>query len=255
MGIRTNPGGAEKSEQAPAKAVPVRRRFNVAERERQILDGAIQFFAVHGFDGQLRDLAKSIGVTHALLYHYFPTKQALVDRVYLEVFEGRWRDEWDALLDDPRPSVEDKLTAFYTEYVNITLTRDFVRILMFSGLTDHTITDRFFQMLRKRLFPRLIRETRRFRGVVSRARPTQREMELLMGLHGGLYYVSMRRWIYGQGVYTEDAPMAYEEFLVRDRVHGYLLASKAIFGGSAASAAKGAVAKKIAGRLVKPGHR
>ncbi len=245
MGIRTNPGSAEKTDEAPADASPARRRFGVAERERQILLGAIQFFAVHGFDGQLRDLAKSIGVTHALLYHYFPTKQALVDRVYLEVFEGRWRDEWDELLDDPQPSVEDKLTAFYTEYVNITLTREFVRILMFSGLTDHTITDRFFLMLRRRLFPRLIRETRRFRGVSSRARPTQREMELLMGLHGGLYYVSMRRWIYGQGVYVEAAPMVYEEVLVRDRVRGYLLASRDLFGGAAAPAV---VAQKAAGK-------
>jgi AcrR family transcriptional regulator len=234
----------------PANVAPARRRFSVAERERQILDGAIQFFAVHGFDGQLRDLAKSVGVTHALLYHYFPTKQALVDRVYLEVFEGRWRDEWDDLLDDPRSNVEDKLTAFYTEYVNVTLTRDFVRILMFSGLTDHTITDRFFRMLRKRLFPRLIRETRRHRGVSSRAKPTQREMELLMGLHGGLYYVSMRRWIYGQGVYTEDAPMVYEELMVRDRVRGYLLASRELFGGAASPAvtAQRAASKKSASR-------
>ena len=173
--IQTNPDTVQEDEPTAPDA-PVRRRMGVVERERQILDGAIQFFSVHGFNGQLRDLAKSIGVTHALLYHYFPTKQALVDRVYLEVFEGRWRDEWDALLDDPAPDVEDKLTAFYTEYVNITLTRDFVRILMFSGLTDHTITDRFFLMLRKRLFPRLIRETRRDRGLVSRAKPSERGM-------------------------------------------------------------------------------
>ena len=222
---------------AQSHAAPARRRFSVAERERQILEGAIQFFAVHGFGGQLRDLAKSIGVTHALLYHYFPTKQALVDRVYLEVFEGRWRDEWDALLDDPALAVEDKLTAFYAEYVNITLSRDFVRILMFSGLMDHTITDRFFMMLRSRLFPRLIRETRRFRGVTSRARPSRREMELLMGLHGGMYYVSMRRWIYGQGVYVDETPQVYEEALVRDRVRGYLLASRDLFAAKESPAA------------------
>lgn len=225
---------------ARPEAPPARRRFSVAERERQILDGAIQFFAVHGFGGQLRDLARSIGVTHALLYHYFPTKQALVDRVYLEVFEGRWRDEWDALLDDPALGVEDKLTAFYAEYVNITLSRDFVRILMFSGLMDHTITDRFFLMLRSRLFPRLIRETRRFRGVSSRARPSRREMELLMGLHGGMYYVSMRRWIYGQGVYVDETPQVYEESLVRDRVRGYLLASRDLFAAQASPAAPAA---------------
>jgi hypothetical protein len=68
-------------------------------------------------------------------------------------------------------------------------------------------------------------------------------MELLMGLHGGLYYVSMRRWIFGQGVYTEDAPMVYEELLVRDRVRGYLLASRELLGGTAAQAAKRSAAK------------
>ena len=203
--------------------------MGLVERERQILDGAIEFFAVHGFGGQLRDLAKSIGVTHALLYHYFPTKQDLVDRVYLEVFEGRWRAEWDALLDDPQSDIEDKLVAFYLEYVNITLSKEFVRILVFSGLTDHTITDRFFALLRARLFPRLIRETRRFRGVISRAKASEREMELLMGMHGGFFYISMRRWIYAQDVYSESAHEGYSEQLVRDRVRAYLLASRDLF--------------------------
>ena len=83
MRIQTNPDG-ETEARKPAAKDPARRRMGVVERERQILDGAIQFFAVHGFGGQLRDLAKSIGVTHALLYHYFPTKQAL----------GRWRAAW-----------------------------------------------------------------------------------------------------------------------------------------------------------------
>lgn len=237
MRIQTNPNKAtEVAETAPE--APARRRMGVAERERQILDGAIQFFSVHGFGGQLRDLAKSIGVTHALLYHYFPTKQALVDRVYLEVFEGRWRAEWDALLDDPDMAVEDKLTAFYWEYVTITLSQAFVRILVFSGLTDHTITDRFFAMLRVRLFPRLIRETRRFRGLASRAKPSEREMELLMGLHGGFFYITMRRWIYAQDVYSESAHQGYDEHLVRDRVSAYLHASRDLFADTTGSKRK-----------------
>ncbi len=214
----------------PAPAVaPARRRLGLAERERQILDGAIQFFAEKGFDGQLRDLARSIGVTHALLYHYFPTKQALIDRVYLEVFEGRWQPAWETLLDDRERSPEDKLTAFYADYVNSALTREFARILVFSGLTDHTITDRFFSLLRQRLFTRLIRETRRFRGSSSRAKASERELELLMGLHGGFFYITMRRWIYGQVVYTDAAPERFSDALVRDRVQGYLLASRALF--------------------------
>lgn len=225
LSIQTNPETGSKAKLQKREA-PARRRMSVGDRERHILDGAIQFFAKYGFGGQLRDLAKSIGITHALLYHYFPTKQALVDRVYAEVFEDRWRSEWDALLDNSGLSVEDKLTAFYLEYVNITLSQEFTRILVFSGLTDHTITDRFFAMLRARLFPRLIRETRRFRGVVSRARSSEREMELLMGLHGGFFYISMRRWIYGQDVYGESIHEGYSDALVRDRVQGYLLASR-----------------------------
>ncbi|HXC39096.1 MAG TPA: TetR/AcrR family transcriptional regulator [Burkholderiales bacterium] len=223
MPVQTNP-----DQLAPAKEMVQRRRMGVVERERQILDGAIAFFAERGLDGQLRDLAKSIGVAHTLLYHYFPTKQALIDRVYTEVFEGYWRSEWEAALDDPKLSVEDKFTNFYSDYVNRALTRDLVRILVFSGLTDHTITDRFFALLRERLFPRLIRESRRFRGVTSCARPSQREFELLMSLHGGFFYVSMRRWIYGQVVHSEDTPTAFDDALVRDRVKSYLMSTKVL---------------------------
>ncbi len=226
---RKRPGPAA----APGVIAPPRRRLGVAERERQILDGAIRFFSEKGLDGQLRDLASSIGVTHALLYHYFPTKQALIDRVYIEVFEGRWQPEWETLLDDRDRSPEDKLTAFYDEYINATLSRDFVRILVFSGLTDHTITDRFFSLLRQRLFPRLVRETRRFRDCSSRARPSERELELLMGLHGGFFYIPMRRWIYAQGVASDAAPARISQSLVRDRVRGYLVASRALFGDAA----------------------
>lgn len=229
VSLQTNPDKLKISPDFGHEA-PVRQRMGLVEREKQILDGAIQFFSVHGFGGQLRDLAKSIGVTHALLYHYFPTKQDLVDRVFLEVFEGRWRAEWDDLLEDPVLDIEDKLTTFYLEYVNITLSREFVRILVFSGLTDHTITDRFFALLRSKLFPRIIRETRRFRGMVSRSKPSEREMELLMGMHGGFFYISMRRWIYSQDVYSESAHQSYGEQLVRDRVRAYLLASREMFG-------------------------
>jgi AcrR family transcriptional regulator len=200
--------------------------MGAAERERQLLDGAIEFFSIHGFGGQLRDLARSMGVTHTLLYHYFPTKQALIDRVYLEVFEGKWRSSWDDLLDDPMISVEDKFVRFYLEYVNTALSKEFVRILVFSGLTDHSITDRFFALLRKRLFPKLIRETRLHQGVISRTQPNERELELLMGLHGGFFYVAMRRWIYVQDVYADKAQKDISEVMVRDRVRGYLVASQ-----------------------------
>ena len=231
---------AASGDPADAEEIPRKRRMSVAQRERHIVDGAITFFSEHGFDAQMRELATAIGVTHTLVYHYFPTKQALVDRVYLEVFEGRLKPEWDALLDHRSLSVEDKLIRFYADYARTVLTREFVRILIFSGLTDRSITDRFFGMLKERLFPRLIRETRRFRGCRSRARATAREHELLMGLHGGVFYGGMRMYVYGQAMHA-DHPALDDETLIRDRVRSYLAASVHLApAGAPANAHKGA---------------
>ena len=210
---------------APAEApVEPRRRLSTVERERQILAGAIRFFSDRGLDGQLRDLAKNIGVTHALLYHYFPTKQALIDAVYVELFEGLWKPEWEAILDDTALDVPTKFKRFYTAYAEGILQRDFVRILVFSGLSDRTIPDRFFVLLRERLFPRLIRETRRHCGVNSRAKPSARELELLMGLHGGIFYIGLRRWVYEQPVHGAEAA-ANDASYINDRIDGYLLSA------------------------------
>ena len=225
--LRTNPEAG-----ADAPEPPPRKRMSVAERERYIVDGAITFFSEHGLDAQMRELAAAIGVTHTLVYHYFPTKQALVDRVYQEVFAGRWKPEWETLLDDRTLEVEDKMVRFYVDYARTVLTREFVRILIFSGLTDRSITDRFFGMLGERLFPRLIRETRRYRGSRSRSKPSAREYELLMGLHGGVFYGGLRAFVYGQAIH-ESQPALDDEQLIADRVRSYLEASRAF--GTAAS--------------------
>jgi AcrR family transcriptional regulator len=199
-----------------------RRRLSPLARERMIVEGAIRFFSEQGLGGQLRDLASGLGITHTLLYHYFPTKQALIERVYAELFEGRWRAEWEVLLDDKTLDVQTKLTRFYIDYAKVILERDWVRIFIFSGLSDRYITERYFAMLESRLFPRLTRESRKFRGCVSRSKPTARELELLMGLHGGIFYIGMRRWVYGQAASAVDSAHV-DELYIGDRVGSYLL--------------------------------
>jgi len=198
-----------------------RKRLSTLERERQITAGAIRFFSERGLDGQMRDLAKHVGITHALLYHYFPTKQALIDRVYEELFEGLWKTEWEQILDDPKLNAPTKFKRFYIDYAKAVLARDFVRILVFSGLSDRYIPDRFFELLRTRLFPRLIRASRRHCGIVSRAKPAARELELLLGLHGGIFYIGMRRWVYQQSLHGADTP-EQDAVYINDRVDSYL---------------------------------
>lgn len=220
-----------RSSASAGETAPARRRLSVEEREKQILLGAVAFFSEHGLDGQMRVLAQDIGITHALLYHYFPTKQALIERVYYELFEGRWKPEWEKLLDDRNIGVEEKLVRFYCDYAGTILDRDFVRIFIFSGLSDHYITDRFFALLRDKLFPRLVREARRHCGSSSRARPNARELELLMGLHGGIFYTGVRRWIYGQAVHGAEAT-ENDEIYIADRVRSYLWSSARILEDS-----------------------
>ncbi|PHM19255.1 MAG: TetR family transcriptional regulator [Curvibacter sp. PD_MW3] len=229
--IRKNPV------KAPVPPAP-RRRLSPAERERQIVEGSVRFFSEHGLDGQLRDLARELGITHTLLYHYFPTKQALIERVYADLFAARWDEEWERLLDDKVLDVEVKLTRFYTKYAKRILERDWVRVFVFSGLSDRYITDRYFALLGEKLFPRLVRESRRYLGVPNRSKPTPREMELLMGLHGSIFYMGLRRWVYGleqPGSKTDP----FDEVFVHDRVHGYLQTLPEVFGHGAKPRAAG----------------
>ncbi len=69
---------------------PSRKRLPREERERLIVREAVAFFAEVGFDGQTRELARRIGITQPLLYRYFPSKDALIDRVYQEAYLNRW---------------------------------------------------------------------------------------------------------------------------------------------------------------------
>ena len=209
---------------AAIKPVKVRQRFSTAERESQILAGAIKFFSERGLEGQTRDLAKEIGITHPLLYHYFPTKQALIERVYQEVFLGRWKQEWETWLDEPGTGLEDKLTRFYLDYAVTILTPEWVRIFVFSGLAEGSIPDQYLALLKKKLFPRILRETRRHLGLPEKPVASERETELMWGLHGGIFYIGVRQWVYGQ-----IGPTNIQQ-VVKDRVRSYVVSASALLG-------------------------
>jgi AcrR family transcriptional regulator len=212
------------SSSEPKQVAKTRQRLSTQEREQQILQGAIKFFSERGLSGQTRDLAKDIGITHPLLYHYFPTKRALIERVYQAVYVGRWKQEWEDWLDDPKPAVEEKLTRFYLDYAATILTPEWVRILVFSGLSDSYIPDQYMALLKKKLFYRIVRETRRSLDLPLRTTPSEREMELALGLHGGIFYIGIRQWVYNQA-----APANVPQ-VIRDRVHAYLVAAREMFG-------------------------
>jgi len=63
-----------------AKAPPV-------DRRRQILDAAIRVFARQGFHAcRVSDIAREAGVAYGLVYHYFDSKEQILNELFVE----RW---------------------------------------------------------------------------------------------------------------------------------------------------------------------
>jgi AcrR family transcriptional regulator len=172
------------------------------QREQLIAQAAVRFFAEYGFEGQTRELARRLGITQPLLYRYFPSKEALIERVYQEVFVGRWNPQWEALLEDRRVPLRERLLRFYKEYTAAILSYEWVRLFMFSGLKGLDLNGRFLQLLRERVFCRVVAELRHDCGGPSPAELPIREaeIEIVWSLHAGLFYLGVRRWIYGMPV-------------------------------------------------------
>jgi AcrR family transcriptional regulator len=56
---------------------PAYTRLQVDERRRQLLDAGADLFARHSYDElSMAKIARAVGISKALLYHYFPSKQA-----------------------------------------------------------------------------------------------------------------------------------------------------------------------------------
>jgi AcrR family transcriptional regulator len=72
-----------------------------AERRRQILDAAVRVFARQGFHTcRVSDIADEAGVAYGLVYHYFRSKDEVLDTLFLE----RWNVMLDAIGEvDARP--------------------------------------------------------------------------------------------------------------------------------------------------------
>ena len=187
----------------PRKAVktrnrPQRRNMRAVDRERSIIDEAIRFFAEQGFGGQTRELAKRMGITHSAIYRHFPSKEALIERVYEEVYLSRWSGSWGHLIRDRNLSLQARLTQFYLEYVEQVFEYDWVRIFVFSGMKSFGITKRYLEIVRKEIIEPACNELRYELELASTEEVplSEREVEMFWGLHGRVFYLAIRRFVY-----------------------------------------------------------
>jgi AcrR family transcriptional regulator len=181
-----------------AESNPPRRRLSGEARERAIVEEAVKFFAEVGFDGDTRELARRMGVTQSLIFKYFPNKAALIERVYQEVYVGRWNPYWEVIIADRNIPLQERLTRLYGDYAKTALTWDWVRLFMFSGLRGEAINQRYLQFLRSHVLEPVATEIRADLGLPAPdvVPLTLAEIELVWGINARIFYFGQRRWIF-----------------------------------------------------------
>jgi AcrR family transcriptional regulator len=73
-----------------------------ADKRRIILDAAVRVFARQGFNGcRVSDIADEAGVAYGLVYHYFRSKDEVLDTLFLE----RWNILLEAIRETDRQDI------------------------------------------------------------------------------------------------------------------------------------------------------
>lgn len=112
-------------------------------RREMILEGAVAYFADHGFEVQIRQFAREIGISPALVFKYFDNKDALIEAVYQAVFEARWKAEWLEIIGDRSRPLAERLVRFYDSYLATVDDRNWIRIAMRASLDGSDLTRRY----------------------------------------------------------------------------------------------------------------
>jgi AcrR family transcriptional regulator len=120
------------------------RRPSGQERQAGLIAAAASLFAAKGFNGTTtKEIAKAAGVSEALVFKHFPTKQALYAAILAE------KVTVNELLEAVKASAEKRddrrvftLIAGYRIKPDVDST--LLRLLLFSALEGHELSDMFF---------------------------------------------------------------------------------------------------------------
>jgi AcrR family transcriptional regulator len=189
-----------------AKVEERRRRMAPGDRRSMILDEAAEFFATNGPAASTRALAKALGITQALLYRYFPSKEALLRAVYQGRFGQRWNPTWAALLRDRSRPLQERLEMFFTAYLDRLSPADY-RLWMRAALEGWSFARLYHSDLIDNVLTPIVAELRHEAGLPDLDSQPARygELEIVGQLHGALTFVRVRRDIYAAPVHPDMA--------------------------------------------------
>ena len=186
-----------------------KKRLRQENREQQILEEAVSFFAEKGISGKTRELAARLGITQPLLYRYFPTKRDLIEGVFEKVYLHNLNPEWLKTITDRDRTLQDRLCEFYRSYSAATYRYDWIRVYMFSALMGEEMNRRYTKLIEKEILTPICVELREHCGMPSHKRVSQAELDHIWVLHGGLFYFAIRKHIY-HGRVSKNFPAVVE---------------------------------------------
>lgn len=176
---------------------PQRRRLSGDERRRAIVDGAAERFAEAGFATSTRALAEGMGVTQALLYRYFDSKEALIEAVFQAWFLERDQRGDPRVLQDRSHPLAERLGTFYGDlFARLSEIR--LRLFLRAALDQLPLPARYASHLDRHVLWPVLGALRAEAGLpdLMRRPPRRGERELAMMLHGSVVFVGIRAYIY-----------------------------------------------------------
>jgi TetR/AcrR family transcriptional regulator len=171
-------------------------RMPAGDRRRQLLDAALELFSRKGFGGTTtKEIAAAAGVTEAIIFRHFPSKQALYTAVLDSKTECSEHEEWFAEIQKHMDRNDDAGVLHTFAAAILTSYREdarFERILLFAALEGHE-----HGLAHHRKFATPIFEL--FRGYIAR-----RQGEgALRDYDPGVVIVAIAGMAQTYGIYTE----------------------------------------------------
>jgi AcrR family transcriptional regulator len=194
---------------------PAKHRLPASERRAEMLAKAAVHFSQHGFQTSTRDIARALGVTQALIYKQFQSKEDLIEQTLASALrrdaeQGPW-------LDQALP-VREALLAYYQAFV-AGATEHRMRLFIQAGLDGRSWPTRRGHTLTRNLFLPAIAALRNAAGLpgFDQSPGMRGERELVMMLHGSMVFLGIRRHVYGMPMpdSLDDVVALYVDTFVR----------------------------------------
>ncbi len=192
--------------------------FEAVDKRSRILEAAVRVFARQGFDGtRMADVAREAGVAYGLVYHYFGSKDAVLQAVF--------REAWGRLLaavavaEETGTSAADQLTLVVRIVLRVWRDEpDLVRLLVREVTRNPHISEELDEI--GRAFASLERMVRRGQEAGALRRDVDPRLAAWM-LYGALEEV-LTAWVLGQLPDGDGSGEAAEREIVGTFVGGLL---------------------------------